>query len=217
VPRAREDKAVRVSPVELVRDQAAGADRYRFSISSHEYTVEPSGKGVMRYAGQPDREFSLPGTGDAGIVLTHSAMFQGDLLLLYHVAAADAGSGALVRLDGKTLGLRWNARIPGFNIGPPLIYDGAAYVTCIGFVGKIELRGGRYLWRNEDLYDKLGLDKFWTPAIRGKLVVFRGSSSIPPAAARALALEVDAKKGKVLRVYDVRTKEPVPYALPAAR
>lgn len=44
--------------------------------------------------------------------------------------------------------------IPGFNLGQPIIYEQFAYVTAIGFVGKIDLQTVEYVWKHKDLYGR---------------------------------------------------------------
>ena len=44
--------------------------------------------------------------------------------------------------------------IPGFNLGQPIIDEQFAYVTAIGFIGKIDLQTVKYVWKHKDLYDR---------------------------------------------------------------
>jgi hypothetical protein len=43
--------------------------------------------------------------------------------------------------------------IPGFNLGDPAIQGNSAFITAIGFIGRIDLETGTYRWRWDDLYD----------------------------------------------------------------
>jgi hypothetical protein len=43
--------------------------------------------------------------------------------------------------------------ILGFNLGQPIIDKQFAYVTAIGFVGKIDLQTIEYVWKHKGLYD----------------------------------------------------------------
>ena len=44
-------------------------------------------------------------------------------------------------------------QIQGFNLGLPVIYNEFAFVSAIGFVGKINLQAGNYEWKHHNLYD----------------------------------------------------------------
>jgi hypothetical protein len=45
-------------------------------------------------------------------------------------------------------------QIPGFNLGQPVIDGQFALVTAIGFIGKVNLKTGEYVWKHKDLYDR---------------------------------------------------------------
>ena len=58
--------------------------------------------------------------------------------------------GFIARLDGATLRMKWKRVIPRFNVGQGLLDGAFAYVTGIGFVGKVNLspvltRGGTWI------------------------------------------------------------------------
>ncbi len=65
-------------------------------------------------------------------------------------------------------------QIQGFNLGQPVINGQFAYVTAIGFVGKIDLRTGNYVWRHFNLYDneKYSFNSFDTILVNQKQIEF---------------------------------------------
>lgn len=87
------------------------------------------------------------------------ALVDGDLLLFhesdYFGPQGDFVAGGILRVTPRGA-VRWAARSEG-NVGPPLVSRAFAYVTGIGFVGKLDLRSGRYAWRHGDLYRTPGL------------------------------------------------------------
>jgi len=48
----------------------------------------------------------------------------------------------------------------------------ALYVTCIGFVGKIDLESGTFMWKYDNLYSHGAFNDFRTPRIAGDSVIF---------------------------------------------
>ncbi|MEQ8582788.1 MAG: hypothetical protein RIC30_03295 [Marinoscillum sp.] len=73
--------------------------------------------------------------------------------------------------DFKSL---WVTPIQGFNMGIPLINDEFAYVTAIGFVGKINMSTGEYDWRHFNLYDRQTYDfnSFGQPIMNDSTIEF---------------------------------------------
>lgn len=59
-------------------------------------------------------------------------------------------------------------QIPGFNLGQPIIDGQFAYVTALGFVGKIDLQIGEYVWKHKELYDneKYSFNSFDTVVLK---------------------------------------------------
>lgn len=65
-------------------------------------------------------------------------------------------------------------QIQGFNLGQPIIDSQFAYVTAIGFVGKIELITGQYAWKHFNLYDyeKYSFNSFDTVLVNQSEIEF---------------------------------------------
>jgi hypothetical protein len=98
-----------------------------------------------------------------------------DPLFIYQVTDREGAGGFAARLDSRTLRLKWSARLPGFNVGVALLDESAAYVTCFGFVGKMDLQTGRYLWRREGLYESDSLNYFAAPELVGDTLLLRAN------------------------------------------
>jgi hypothetical protein len=71
--------------------------------------------------------------------------------------------------------MKWKRVIPGFNVGQGLLDGAFAYVTGIGFVGKVNLKSGAYAWRHADLYGQANsaFNIFALPEVEGNVVIFR--------------------------------------------
>jgi hypothetical protein len=78
------------------------------------------------------------------------------------------------------------------------IEDNYAYITAIGFVSKLDLRLGKYIWKHTDLYQKnAAFDFFDRPKIQGRKVIFRGVSSDGKA---PINIVVDKISGKIIAI-----------------
>jgi hypothetical protein len=114
----------------------------------------------------------------------------------------DGGSGAgfAVRLEQPSMRARWKAEFPAFNVGQPLRDGAHLYLTGIGFVAKLDLRTGLYVWRHRRLYGRAGagtFNSFEPPEISGDAVLFRekATGGVAPK-----TLRVDRKSGKILGI-----------------
>ena len=93
----------------------------------------------------------------------------GDLLLHSEVSNGPDGAGVLYRIDGKTFKEKWRAPITSFNLSAGLIEGENAYVTAHGFVGKVDLKTGKFIWKHNDLYRKFTPDGAFNVIETGKI------------------------------------------------
>ena len=147
---------------------------FEFSSGGFQYKIAENGKG--RRSGN-DKQLAFSLRVAPNDYLTHQlyyADYEGDLLLIGEVSDSDYGMGFIARLDGATLRLKWKRVINAFNVGQGLLDGAYAYVTGIGFVGKVNLKSGAYAWRHDDLYRRDGaFNSFELPDVEGNVVVFR--------------------------------------------
>jgi hypothetical protein len=152
---------------------------FEFSTASYSYSISNSGRGVRKGSREAiARPFNLRlDRGDRLTRVIYHTEYQGDLLLICEATDDLYGVGYILRLDGRTLRIKWKRTIPAFNVGQGLIDDKYAYVTGVGFIGKVNLNSGVYVWRHRDLYrrSKLAFTSFELPELQGSLVVFRES------------------------------------------
>lgn len=166
------------SPATSVPDKD-DPEHFEISTANYSYSIASSGIGVRKGSGEPKaRSFRLRlDRGDHLRVIYH-AEYQGDLLLICEATNDLSGVGLIFRLDGGTLRTKWKRTIPAFNVGQGLIDDKYAYVTGIGFIGKVNLNSGVYVWRHRDLYRRSNqaFNSFELPELQGSLVVFSESA-----------------------------------------
>jgi hypothetical protein len=149
---------------------------FEFATANYSYSISNSGRGVRNGGVAPTRSFNL--RLDRGDRLTHVvyyAEYRGDLLLICEATDDLYGAGFIVRVDGRTLKMKWKRALTGFNVGPGLVDGKYAYVTAMGFVGKVDLETGVYVWRHRDLYErsKHAFSIFVLPEVQGSLVIFK--------------------------------------------
>lgn len=168
-------------------------EAFEFEMNGFAYHVRVNGNG-RRTKGKSVRGFNLRlDSGDTVGNLFYTE-FEGDLLLLIHLANAGGGAGMVTRLEQPSMRGLWRQRIAAPDIGEPLRDGHNLYVTGKGLVGKLDLRTGEYAWQHEGLEDVRGA--FDAPELKGDAVLFREQSVYNPR--RTLVLE--KKSGRVIRV-----------------
>ncbi len=148
---------------------------FQFAHLNFAYRIEANGDGKRTSSNNAITSFSLGLAPNDHVERSiYYSEYQGDLLVICEVSDHESGSGFLARLDGKSLIIKWKRAIPAFNLGPGLIENSNAYVTALGFIGKIDLRSGRYVWRHDNLYGRKdrAFNSFQLPKIIGDRVVF---------------------------------------------
>ena len=172
---------------------------FEFSSGGYQYRIAGNGKGHR--SGNNKRSFNLRVAPND--YLTHNLYFteyEGDLLLIAEVSNGDYGMGFIARLDGATLRMKWKRVIPGFNVGQGLLDGAFAYVTGIGFVGKVNLKSGAYAWRHRDLYGQANsaFNSFALPEVEGNVVIFREAEHY--LRKKAAVIRVQRHNGKIISV-----------------
>jgi hypothetical protein len=170
---------------------------FSFSALGKDYSIAANGQVSTVTANAQKKNFKLDL--DEGFIANLSFMeYEGNLLLLTELSDHDSGWGSIYSLGSKNSRLNWKAHIPGFNIGEALIEQKYAYITAFGFVAKIDLNNGRYIWQNKDLYKRNeSFNNFAQPQIKGQKVIFRGESFL---AKVQKSIIVNKMSGKILAI-----------------
>ena len=106
-----------------------------------QFSIGPQGMGEVLNNGS-NESFTVPVESHSHIEGIRYASFNGDIILIYGVSDWESGSSIAVRLDGKSLSIKWKLSIPGFNLSDGIIEDIYLYQAAIGFVSKINLEKG---------------------------------------------------------------------------
>ena len=181
-------------------DAAPEAQAFEFEMNGFAYHVSANGNG-RRTKGKRVRGFNL--RLDSGESVTRALYYDydGDLLLLLHTNIGAAGVGFVTRLEQPSMRGLWRQRIPAGDAGDPLRDGRDLYVTGAGFVGKLDLRSGMYLWQSDDRdyadRDRVkALGAFDAPELDGDAVLFRERPVYNP----PRTLVVGRKAGEIIRI-----------------
>jgi hypothetical protein len=186
-------------------DAAPEAAAFEFESGDFSYRVGANGNGRRTRDGKGGRErhFNLRLEGRYFIEGIRFAIHEGDVLLVCDLNDGEAGAGLVTRLEQPSMRALWRQEIPAFNVGEPLRDGHALYVTGIGFVGKLDLRTGKYDWSHDGLYDERAdeaeksFNSFEAPELAGDEVLFREKPVYNP---RRKTIVVVRKTGKISRI-----------------
>jgi len=184
---------------EKAKEVPAGAPKaFEFELSDFSYHVGANGNG-RREGGGLTRRFNL--RLDSGEAITHVyfSKYAGDILLVCEVAYGDGERAFVARLEQPSMRARWKQRVPGKGVAAAREAD-ALYLAAMGFVGRLDLRSGAYLWKHDDISKTNGppaFESFELPELRGDTVSFK-EAGVTGRAAKTIV--VNKKTGKIIRV-----------------
>jgi hypothetical protein len=185
---------------EKAKEAPAGAPKaFEFEMSGFSYHVSPNGNG-RREGGPLVRPFNLRLEIGEEITRVYFAKYGNDLLLICEVSYGDGGRGFVARLEQPSMRASWKQRVPGYNIVAAREGE-SLYLAAMGFVGRLELRKGEYLWKHGGLNRAADgpplFESFELPEVRGDTVSFReaGVTGRP-----AKTITVNRKTGKLIHI-----------------
>lgn len=182
-----------------VPEKSYDPTQFEFSSANYNYTIFSSGRGMRKGNGEA-RSFNLRLRRYYRLERELYYMeYQKDLLLICEAGNDVYGDGFIARLDGRTLRIKWKRAILGFNVGNGLMDGKYAYVTAIGFIGKLDLNSGAYVWQHDDLYLREAggaFNSFELPEVQGEFVIFK---ELPAYNRQKQAVvKVDRSSGKII-------------------
>lgn len=142
------------------------------TLAFGDQTISVSAIGDAQVSGSGTR-FSLPY--DSGLTdRIYSAAYHGDLVVVFEVSTTESGRGGIVRLQPPDFRVVWNLRIPSRHVGPGAIDGSSLYLSATGFVARVDLEGGRYLWQHGDLHDSSSgrFNEFLVPLVTRSEALF---------------------------------------------
>ena len=79
----------------------------------------------------------------------------------------------------------------------PLIVDNKAYISTIGFIGKLNLSTGKFEWKFDGLYRDGKYNSFGTPEFyENGLVMFKSFDAVTK---QTNSILIDDKRGKIVK------------------
>jgi hypothetical protein len=128
------------------------------------------------------------------IRLLYVQPFKRDYVVFYEYTD-EKGVGSRAKLVSNKNKILWETQVGGFNLASPLIIGNYAYLSTFGFIGKLNLAEGKFIWKFENLgekYESFEEPKFYKDS--SVLFLHKASST------KLDSLLIDDKNGKMIRV-----------------
>ncbi len=162
--------------VKAMTNEITEEDTVKSIIGDIQYTLYPNGKiAVLEIKTNKTKTFHLK---TKLIISTAYFLHYKDNLIIYYVDTDyDGGASFIECYNRKTLKMEWRNKIGGFNLKSPIVIDSITYMATIGFVGKLNLNNGKYIWKHDNLYESTKFDFFDSISIEGTNVCFTKDST----------------------------------------
>ena len=134
-------------------DREIEPTKYEFTLKGSRFELTNRGSGV-RYTDGVKVPFELPLEKGSLLETVRYFAVENDLVVLFSEFDGEGSKSAIVRFDNRTMAPRWATAVYGFNVGDALVTGKYAYLTTFGFVGKLDLESGKFVWRHEGLYKR---------------------------------------------------------------
>ncbi len=111
-------------------------------------------RGDISSSRQKQAVVSLPLEQGEYIELLWVLPHQSSVFVAYETFDGEGGRGAVCRFNENFTRQMWCQKIQGFNVYAGLSDAVELYVASIGFVGRINVKSGAYIWQQHGLYER---------------------------------------------------------------
>jgi hypothetical protein len=117
-----------------------------------------------------------------------------DFIVFYEYSDEEGGGSMAKRISAKQNKIIWETPIYAFNMANPALVGDFAYLSTMGFVGKLNMKDGKYEWKFEDLdkkYERFNAPNF----LQDSIVLFTRNTPII-----IDSLLIDDKTGRMIKM-----------------
>ena len=163
-------KSIFPTPAKNKNPQVFEDDTLLATVSNVNFQITPTGK--LSWSDNLADTIQL--RTDVLISVAYLHKTADTLFIFYTETDHEGATSRLEKINLITRQSIWQTEIQGFNLGLPYIIDNFAYVTTIGFAGKIDLQKGKYIYECAGLYDdkRYSFNDFDTIIFRDTLTFF---------------------------------------------
>jgi hypothetical protein len=158
--------------VKALTNTISEEDTVDVTIANRHYILYPDGKIAVKFASGESDTFHLKTEDQFLIEQAYFLDYKDKLVIWYTSTDYESGASYIECFDKNTNKFYWKNDIHAFNLTDPIVVDNMTYVASIGFVGKLNLDNGQYIWMHDGLYEKTKFNSFIEIELVGKEVHF---------------------------------------------
>jgi outer membrane protein assembly factor BamB len=188
-------QAQTVSPqLPLVRvdriGEATARSFFVFSTSMRNYAIRHDGHGESWSTNTMRKNFDLRMGGAGRLERLYFVEYESDLILEYEVTDQRGDWGYVLRMDQKTMKLKWIMPLSANNLGPGLIAATDLYFSASNFLARLDLPTGAFVWQQAQPDHEWA---FGIPTLKGGKIVFQDEGET------GRVVEVDTNTGRPIK------------------
>ncbi|RPH26839.1 MAG: hypothetical protein EHM93_19445 [Bacteroidales bacterium] len=134
-------------PLAVEYTNSENSDTIFFCIEHNRLLVTPKGDVIIK------NELLFEIYPEGNIQKIFPFIIGEDIVIIYSFSTLDGDSGSTAkRISLKNKNIIWKTSIYGFNLVRPIIVNGYVYLSTIGFVGKLSVKTGEFIWGFDDFF-----------------------------------------------------------------
>jgi outer membrane protein assembly factor BamB len=180
-------------PIHVEYTSAVDSDTMFFYMGNDKLLITP--KGNVTKNNKPFLEIHPAGN----IKKVFPFIIGTDIVTIYSFSTLDGESGSFAkRISLKQNNVIWETSINGFNLARPVLIGNYVYLSTIGFVGKLNITNGKFIWEFDDFFKNGNFISFNEPVFyKDSVVLFTEKS---PSNATASSILIDDRNSRVLKI-----------------
>ncbi len=122
---------------------------------------------------------------------------ENDIIVLYVYSDGESCGSTAKRISLNQNRIIWSTHIYALNLARPAVKDNSVYISTLGFIGKLDLVNGKFIWKHEDLFVKGNYESFNEPEfMNDSLVLF--TNRVPEMIIDSII--INDKNGKIIKM-----------------
>lgn len=155
-------------PIAVEYTNATNSDTIFFNFQNHRFLVSPNGHVIS----ENKLLFEIHPNGNIQKIFPF--LIEDDLIIIYSFSAPDNDSGSSAkRISIKNNAVIWENSIDGCSLEKPVLVNGFIYLSAIGYIGKLSVRTGEFIWEFDDFFKNGNFVSFNEPKFyKDSIVLF---------------------------------------------
>ena len=147
---------------------------YHFTVSCYDMALSANGKLTITEKGGGRNTITVFPDTSLSLRAVQYGAFKEDLILICQLNKGSEDWCEITRINPANRKIKWKSRFGRFNLSTAAIQGDYLYGSTIGYVCKIDLRKGKTVWQQDDLWEEYQVNSFKKILIFKDTVAFFG-------------------------------------------